>query len=128
LQALSDSLTPTLQAIRQKEFYTNPRFHASFAWALLVKHPYMENPQEENGDVKFTSSESMRSTSPIASLSPEPVLEADFPTISHLPRDLVSTLNDRHSAKLSSLKTGTFDVNEISVKIGKEVSTWRLSG
>jgi hypothetical protein len=121
-------LTPTLQAIRQKEFYSNPRFHASFAWALLDRHASKASSREDFGDEKSTSSESTRTPSPGARLSPEPVPEADFPTISQLPPDLVSTLNARHSAKLSSSKTGTFDVNEITVKIGKEICTWRLSG
>jgi U6 snRNA phosphodiesterase len=35
LRALSEALTPTLHSFRQKEFYTDPRFHASIAWALL---------------------------------------------------------------------------------------------
>lgn len=121
LRALSDALTPTLQSIRQKEFYTNPRFHASFAWALLDRHASKASSEEGN------EPENIRISSP-ASLSPEPVPEADFPTISHLPHDLISTINDRHRAKLSAPKTGTFDVSEVTVKIGKEVCTWCLSG
>jgi hypothetical protein len=35
LRAFSEALTPTLHSFRQKEFYTDPRFHASIAWALL---------------------------------------------------------------------------------------------
>ncbi|KIM78488.1 hypothetical protein PILCRDRAFT_98387 [Piloderma croceum F 1598] len=35
LRSLSEALTPTLHSLRQKEFYTDPRFHASIAWALL---------------------------------------------------------------------------------------------
>jgi hypothetical protein len=58
---------------------------------------------------------------------PSAALGADFPTIPHLPHDLVSILNTRHSVKLSS-KTGTFDIKEVTVKIGKEVYTWHLSG
>jgi hypothetical protein len=36
LAALAQALTPALHAIRQKEFYADPRFHSSIAWAL---HP-----------------------------------------------------------------------------------------
>jgi len=35
LGALSDALTPTLQAIKQSEFYPEPKFHVSIGWALL---------------------------------------------------------------------------------------------
>jgi len=34
LAALTEALTPALRAVRQKEFYDDPRFHASVAWAL----------------------------------------------------------------------------------------------
>jgi len=118
-------LTPTLQAIRQKEFYTNPRFHASIGWALLDRQAHNASPQ---GETQIALSKSTPTPSTEASLSSGPLSRADFPIIPHLPYDLVSMLNDRHSAKLSSPKTGTFDVNEISVKIGKEICTWRLSG
>jgi len=66
----------------------------------------------------------MKFTSP----TPSPALQADFPTIAHLPHDLVSILNARHRVELSSPKTCTFDVKEVTVKIGKEVYTWSLSG
>lgn len=35
LGALSDALTPTLRAIKQSEFYPEPKFHVSIGWALL---------------------------------------------------------------------------------------------
>ena len=114
LQALTDALTPILQAIRQTEYYTNPRFHASFAWALLDRHASGASSGAELGDMNCTP--------------PSAALEADFPTIPHLPHDLVSILNAHHSVKLSSPKTGTFDVKEVTIKIGKEVYTWHLSG
>jgi hypothetical protein len=128
LRALSDSLTPTLQAIRQREFYTDPRFHASIAWALLDRGASKANSREQIGDMTVSSSESTRAPSPGASWSPESGHEKDFPTIFHLPHDLVPTLNDRHSAALSSRTTSAFDVNALTMKIGKDVWTWRLSG
>ncbi|KAJ7644305.1 hypothetical protein FB45DRAFT_1021081 [Roridomyces roridus] len=39
-KCLADMLTPTLHAIRQQEFYSTPRFHASIAWALLDWRPF----------------------------------------------------------------------------------------
>lgn len=37
LGALSQALTPALRAIRQGEFYPEPRFHVSIGWALLER-------------------------------------------------------------------------------------------
>jgi len=91
---MADALTPSLRAIRQQEFYADPRFHASIGWALL------DNAKSEE---RTTSS---------------------FPTIACLPPSLLSTLNEKYSAKLASL--GAFDVDQICVKIGKEICRWRL--
>ena len=38
LGALSDALTPTLRAIKQGEFYPEPKFHVSIGWALLERN------------------------------------------------------------------------------------------
>lgn len=35
LGALTDALTPALRAIKQNEFYPEPKFHVSIGWALL---------------------------------------------------------------------------------------------
>lgn len=113
---MTNALTPALLAIRQKEFYSEPRFHASIAWALL-DHP----------------SSTVKRDSPVpGTTSPEPHPEqlsekAAFPTISHFPKELIQTLNTCHGAQLASQKIGTFEVEEITVKIGKEVYTWALS-
>ena len=37
LGALSQALAPALRAIRQSEFYPEPRFHVSIGWALLER-------------------------------------------------------------------------------------------
>lgn len=34
LEALTHALTPALQAIKQSEFYPEPKFHVSIGWAL----------------------------------------------------------------------------------------------
>jgi hypothetical protein len=38
LGALSDALTPALRAIKQSEFYPEPKFHVSIGWALLERN------------------------------------------------------------------------------------------
>ncbi|RDB17898.1 U6 snRNA phosphodiesterase [Hypsizygus marmoreus] len=125
LRAMSNALTPTLHAIRQKEFYEDPHFHASIAWALLDRPA---PSQSLIADVSPTLTEGTLSPSHAVSVPPERVPEADFPTVTQLPEELVRSLNHRYSSALSSTKTGIFDVEEIAVKIGKEVYTWQLSG
>jgi len=70
LRQLSEALIPTLRAIRQQEFYPEPRFHASIAWALL------DRPTLPSSD------------------SPE------FVTIPDLPVDLTPGLNREYSLGL----------------------------
>ena len=38
LGALTDALTPALRAIKQSEFYPEPKFHVSIGWALLERN------------------------------------------------------------------------------------------
>jgi hypothetical protein len=129
LRSLSDALTPALQAIRQQGYYANPRFHASFAWALL--HQPRGPPELEPA-----TSDSI-CTDPVASAelqSPSLDLitrapEADsFPTIECLPREAVKSLNEHYGKQLSAPKVGTFSVDSITLKIGKDVSSWMLIG
>lgn len=96
LRALADALTPTLAALRQQEYYTEPRFHASVGWALLGSPNPVDSPSK------------------------------DFPTIPHFPVDLLNTLNDSFTTRLASKSTGTFDAIDVRVKIGKEVHKWTL--
>ncbi|KAF5338919.1 hypothetical protein D9611_008678 [Ephemerocybe angulata] len=108
LKTLSDALAPALQAIRQKGYYEKPRFHASVAWALLT-------PSSNNGRDSLPRSES--------ELSSE---TSEFPTIDRLPETLLSTLDEKYRPSLTSSRIGAFEVAEITVKIGKDVSTFRL--
>ena len=110
MRTLSDTLTPTLQAIRQKEFYPDPRFHASIAWALLDPSPHTPTP--------------IRSPSPPN--RPEPPSPAHFPTIPHFPPTLIPTLTAQYGPALASAKVGMFEVDALHVKIGKDVCSWRL--
>ena len=56
-------------------------------------------------------------------IPPEP-----FPTISGLPPELITSLIERYSARLSSPYIGNFDIEKVVVKIGKETTSWRLLG
>ncbi|KAI0350341.1 hypothetical protein OH77DRAFT_1431075 [Trametes cingulata] len=98
-KALSDDLVPLLRSIRQKEFYAEPRFHASIAWALL------------NGSRQPTLADS---------------LEASFPTIPSFPPSLVPQLQAEFARELVKPGVGSFEAEEIRVRIGKEISRWTL--
>ncbi|KII86598.1 hypothetical protein PLICRDRAFT_142946 [Plicaturopsis crispa FD-325 SS-3] len=117
LKALSECLTPTLQSIRQKEFYPEPRFHASIAWALL------DPAQQSAIDTAPHSSQDTDSLSPpLADTTPEA-----FPTIPRLPESLVHDLNRQYGDRLTA-KAGRFDVDGVKTKIGKDVFGWHLAG
>ncbi|KAJ7242870.1 U6 snRNA phosphodiesterase Usb1 [Mycena haematopus] len=116
LTTLTTSLTPTLRAIRQQEFYSSPRFHASIGWALLASSPQATHT---NGDQVPISSTSIKSKTTFVSLIPN--------EYSQFPPALLPTLNEQYGSLLAS-SVKSFDINEIRIKIGKEVSRWRLNG
>ncbi len=123
LQNLCIALAPTLKTIRQQEYYADPKFHASIAWALL--HQAKETSSDH--DTPMTNSPSTKESTPCSS-GPESDLITtlqDFPTIDCLPQDLIVALNEKYGAKLSSPKVGIL-VETINLKIGKEKSTWKL--
>ena len=97
---LSKALNPTLELLHQDTFYSEPRFHTSFAWALL---------RPEDPDLGKIS---------------KPVEDASFPGISAFPPTLIPTL----SAELKNSLTAaaTFDVTDLSVKVGKDVFRFPL--
>ncbi|GLB38278.1 putative phosphodiesterase responsible for the U6 snRNA 3' end processing [Lyophyllum shimeji] len=128
LRTISDALTPTLQVLRQKEFYSDPRFHASIAWALLDGVASRQSPSLAIADADSTTADPSLAILPSASDCLKPVAEPAFPTIPHLPEDLVPSLIRQYAAKLASPKTGVYDVDAITVKIGKDIHTWPLSG
>jgi len=96
LKFLSDGLTSFIATLRQKEYYTDPRFHASIAWALI-------GAQTPNG-----------------------ADDSYFQTISQLPTSLSAALNEQYAPTLSSPSCGAFDVQDVCLKIGKDVFTWML--
>ncbi|KZT09095.1 uncharacterized protein LAESUDRAFT_801703 [Laetiporus sulphureus 93-53] len=145
LKALSDALVPTLLAIKQQEFYSKPRFHISIAWALL------DHPRTIEKDRNFSSStptsppssrqlspgisnqvseeeETSNSNKPSQPSPPQTSCSHRFPTIPSLPASLLSDLNRMFGSSLSSRHIGMFEVREIVIRIGKEVSRWPLAG
>ncbi|KAK7691049.1 hypothetical protein QCA50_006152 [Cerrena zonata] len=118
LKLMSDSLIPTLKAIRQREFYSDPRFHASIGWALM----------SQNSD---SSSLGMSKTSTLPGNPEDEVdnsLSTEFPTVSSLPEELISTLRKEFGTSLLNKSTiGSFSVDSLCVRIGKDVSRWSLS-
>ncbi len=131
--SLVQGLAPALRAIRQKEFYDDPRFHASIAWALLDGSKSPGSPLTQND----TLSESPQPSGPghdTPTGSPSPsntttptsaVLE--FPTIPCFPPSLMPQLQAEFCGELVRRGVGTFEAEEVHVRIGKEVSRWKLS-
>ncbi|OSD02417.1 hypothetical protein PYCCODRAFT_1390116 [Trametes coccinea BRFM310] len=110
---LSERLTPTLRSIRQKEFYQDPRFHASIAWALLDGTARAVSQQvqgPEQGRDRPSTTERLE----------------DFPTIPGFPPSLIPQLRAEFSQQVVDPSVGRFEAEEVHVRIGKEISKWRL--
>ncbi|KAF5390669.1 hypothetical protein D9757_002740 [Collybiopsis confluens] len=91
LKSLSDDLSPFLSNLRQNEYYADPQFHVSIAWALLAT----SNAQQPS---------------------------AIFQAVPQLADTLTVTLNEQ----FTPASCGAFDVEYLCVKIGKDVSSWRM--
>ncbi|KAK2459663.1 hypothetical protein APHAL10511_008308 [Amanita phalloides] len=135
LKCLTTALSSILRLLRQQQYYENPRFHASIAWALLDRGAL--NPSASAGaedTISDTGSSEQSETGAngnAISLSTRHHLiniASNFPTIPRFPEDLISTLNERYGSTLASTKVGFFDAEFMTVKIGKETFTWSLSG
>jgi U6 snRNA phosphodiesterase len=122
-RALSDALTPALHSFRQKEYYEQPRFHASFAWVLL-DHPAQGPPTQAPEPL-----DTLPTTPPTFVEDPTSanVNANAFPTIPRLPENVVPALNAELGSQLKG-SAGIFDVGEIRIRIGKDVFSWALSG
>ena len=118
LQSLSKALGPILKTFRQREFYDDPRFHASFAWALLDSDQQNASASEEGSPAPHAHPPNQ----------PSDVLATDpeFSTIPHFPPSLIPQLQRDFSRELLKPGVGTFEAEEINVQIGKEVSRWKL--
>lgn len=134
LRRCLDLLAPTLRLLRQKEFYVDPKFHASIAWTLLEKTPSslvraslsIPGEPDEITLPQGTASEEhcAQTASPGVTEQPSDL----FHRIPHFPHTLLPSLNKAYAAKLSQARTGGFVVDSISVKIGKDIFTWPLNG
>ncbi|PIL27262.1 hypothetical protein GSI_10407 [Ganoderma sinense ZZ0214-1] len=133
LKSLVQNLAPALRAIRQKEFYDDPRFHASIAWALLEGPKAPRSPITQNDIPSESSQPSVLShDAPAASQSPggSTILTSiapEFPTIPCFPPSLIPQLQAEFCSELVRRSVGTFEAEEVHVRIGKEISKWRLS-
>lgn len=129
MRALTDALTPALQSIRQQKYYANPRFHASIAWALLDKVQGASKSLSPEVDSICTPggafSIEVRDGFP-GSTARDSNVDV-FPTVSHLPPEDIKILNGRYGSELTSPKVA-FDVQSITLKIGKDLSSWKLIG
>ncbi|KAJ7175395.1 U6 snRNA phosphodiesterase Usb1 [Mycena filopes] len=118
LTTLTNSLTPAIQAIRQQEFYSTPRFHASIGWALLGG----SSPPQADSATYSTTPTSIEADSSNSAIVPI------HPQITEFPPALIPALNERYGPALTGPTVRGFEINDIGIKIGKEVSRWRLSG
>ncbi|GJJ15709.1 hypothetical protein Clacol_009987 [Clathrus columnatus] len=112
LRRLVESITPTLRSLYQKEYYPQPRFHASIAWALL---------NTQSGKTVTTTT-----APPILSDAEVPIdnnNNTDFPSLPNIPNELITSLNDVMGKQLNRI---TFDVSEMEVRIGKQTTTYPL--
>lgn len=118
LRRCLDLLAPTLGLFRQKEFYVDPKFHTSIAWALL----------EKTSPPLDTTSHTVAAELDDIALPEREKLSDDFHRIPHFPNTLVPSLNEVYGMKLSQARTGGFVADRIAAKIGKDVFTWPLIG
>ncbi|KAG2365151.1 hypothetical protein BDR07DRAFT_1278095, partial [Suillus spraguei] len=135
LRDLLSVLSPTLRSLRQRDFYTQPRFHVSIAWALL------DPDTSANGDgdadtkrrpraceevtiVEGTSDSNLTSSNGDIGESDKQFRTKSFPRVPHFPSELIPTLNQRFGARVSSAHIGGFNADTIAVKIGKDISSW----
>jgi hypothetical protein len=136
IKALSEALTPTLNLLRQKTFYSEPRFHASFAWALIQPSSHLLDsalpPKAcDASEHQSTLPPVIERTPILATREASPVLptsKASFPAVSCLDEMLLRDLIAAHGKALATSKTGAFDVERICVRIGQDVCSWKLQG
>ncbi|KAG0704790.1 hypothetical protein DFH29DRAFT_997284 [Suillus ampliporus] len=136
LRNLLSALSPTLLSLRQRDFYSQPRFHVSIAWALLDPDMSVNRDADAKGQplacesvipVEGTSGNNLSSSGDTGESKKEFQAECS-PRIPHFPSELIPTLNQRFGAKASSAHTGGFGADTIAVKIGKDVFSWPFQG
>ncbi|KAG1743237.1 uncharacterized protein EDB91DRAFT_236691 [Suillus paluster] len=136
LRNLLSALSPTLQSLRQRDFYSQPKFHVSIAWALLDPDTSVNGDVDVKGQplayesaipAEGTSGNNLSSSGDIGQSNKEFQTEC-FPRIPHFPSVLIPTLNQQFGAKVSSAHTGGFGADTIAVKIGKDIFSWPFRG
>lgn len=129
LKTLCDAIMPILRAYRQKEFYTEPRFHASIAWALLFDANRAKNTAILSATGRSTDKDPSDDV-PTISASPQVLHDEEdsltFSKIPHFPPDMVSKLESEFGPALRSKNVGVFECEYLCVRIGKEVTRWKL--
>ncbi|KIK68077.1 hypothetical protein GYMLUDRAFT_155394 [Collybiopsis luxurians FD-317 M1] len=102
LKRLSDDLSPFLSNLRQKTYYTEPKFHASIAWALL-------HQTETNDSLQQSQTSAL------------------FQTVTCLPDMLTALLNKQYAPAMSKSCCAS-DVQFLCARIGQDVFSWRCQG
>ncbi|KAF8517395.1 hypothetical protein BU17DRAFT_91842 [Hysterangium stoloniferum] len=97
LRQMTESITPTLRSLYQKEYYTEPRFHASIAWALL----------DPTSQTQLVSTPEVLADSDVELLSAsQPSSDPTFITLPEFPR-ILFTFNDKLGDRLRALVFST---------------------
>lgn len=136
LRDLLSALSPTLQSLRQRDFYSQPRFHVSIAWVLLDPNTSVNGDTDTKRHspayegvtiVEGTSDNNLTSNGDIGESNKQFQAKC-FPRVPHFPSELIPTLNQRFGARVSSAHIGGFDADTIVVKIGREIFSWPFQG
>jgi len=122
MRNLCKALSPALSSIRQQEYYTDPKFHASIAWALLHRARQTMAMPTKSPDPPSTPTDGAAFS---LNIPDEGTTSShEFPKISSFPQEMITALNKKY--KLSSLKEGIFPVEALTLKIGKETFAWKF--
>ncbi|KAI5835258.1 hypothetical protein K523DRAFT_291933 [Schizophyllum commune Tattone D] len=119
LATMTAKLTPFLRSIRQQEYYSDPKYHASIGWALLSPK-CATSTSAVNGKNEATISANAAETPAIPATS----TDLAFASLPAFPETLVDGLNSTYGSR--TVKVGLVEVGRVSVRIGKEVSSWAL--
>uniref|UniRef100_D8PZL2 U6 snRNA phosphodiesterase n=1 Tax=Schizophyllum commune (strain H4-8 / FGSC 9210) TaxID=578458 RepID=D8PZL2_SCHCM len=119
LAAMTSKLTPFLRSVRQQEYYSCPKYHASIGWTLLSPK-YATSTSAVDGENDATVSANAAETSAIPATS----IDTTFASIPAFPEGVVDGLNKTYGSRI--VKVGLVEVGRVSVRIGKEVSSWAL--
>lgn len=136
LRGLLSALSPIIQSLHQRDFYSQPRFHVSIAWALLGPDTSVNrdadtkiHPCSYDGVIaaEGSSDDDLTGDGGIGESNKEFQPEC-LPRVPHFPSELIPTLKQRFGARVSSAHTGGFDADIIVVKIGKDIFSWPFQG